>query len=402
MNSLSGLISSHISVFLHPARRISSLIKLAYFASGQWYSQMIDNVLKCLALVSLLLLSHTAMASSYEEAFSAYQNQQFGAAESIWNQLATEGDVNAQYALGVMHLRREASDSSPVAAFSWFEKAADQGHSTAMFNLGVAYWEGTGVDQNKSKALGLWQEAALKGDSGAQFNLGLAYYIGEERSADLDQAAKWIGLAADQNHPEAKRILKVIENERTNQDDSDSGTQVAIASTAESSETDTASSATVNTSASAPEPIKNKYWQSIDQQASLFHEPSGIPFGQLAANTPLEVTGQDGGWAKVTVPDGLKTWIYSKFIQVDGDSGVITGESVRVRPSPSTDNSTSPPLGMYPKGEKVRVLQSQGDWVQVRAPKSIGGWLRVEEIEEYNDTSENRDSQWRLARSKGA
>ena len=142
-----------------------------------------------------------AQSSRYAEAFTAYQNQKFNDAESIWLELANAGDVNAQYALGVMHLRQEASDASPAAAFSWFEKAAGQGHATAMFNLGVAYWEGTGVTQNKGQALDLWEQSAQKGDSGAQFNLGLAYYIGEERNPDLAQAAKWIGRAAKQNHP---------------------------------------------------------------------------------------------------------------------------------------------------------------------------------------------------------
>ncbi|MBX2868498.1 MAG: SEL1-like repeat protein [Acidiferrobacterales bacterium] len=354
------------------------------------------------AIVAILLASGqaTAQSAEYEQAFNAYQNQQFDSAESLWGSLAKEGDINAQYALGVMHLRQEASDSSPVAAFSWFEKAASQGHATAMFNLGVAYWEGAGVAQDKSKALELWQEAALKGDSGAQFNLGLAYYIGEERTADLDQASKWIGLAADQNHPEAKRILKVIDNEKKNK------SELIVANTASSSDTnstETASSSTASVSNSTVTKAKtNQYWKSIDAKTSLFNEPSGIPFRDLAPNTPLEVSGQDGGWAKVTLPDGLKTWIYSRFIEVDGNTGTIIGADVRVRPSPSTDNNTSPPLGKYREGEEVEVLGTEGDWTQIRAPKKIGGWLRTEEIQEYSDTSENRKKQWEQAKASGA
>ena len=349
------------------------------------------------AIVAMLLASGpaTAQSAEYEQAFNAYQNQQFDSAESLWGSLANDGDVNAQYALGVMHLRQEASDSSPVAAFSWFEKAASQGHATAMFNLGVAYWEGAGVAQDKSKALELWQEAALKGDSGAQFNLGLAYYIGEERTADLDQASKWIGLAADQNHPEAKRILKVINNEKKNNSELVVANTASASSVSSSADSSSASSSTSNAKTS-------QYWRSINAATSLFNEPSGIPFRELAPNTPLEVSGQDGGWAKVTLPDGLKTWIFSRFIEVNGSTGVITGTDVRVRPSPSTDNNTSPPLGKYRKGDEVEVVGTEGDWTQIRAPKKIGGWLRTEEIQEYTDTSENRKKQWEQAKASGA
>jgi len=342
--------------------------------------------------------SVSAQSSEYEQAFNAYQNQQFNSAENIWVSLASAGDVNAQYALGVMHLRKEASDSSPVAAFSWFEKAAGQGHATAMFNLGVAYWEGAGVSQDKGTAVDLWQEAALKGDSGAQYNLGLAYYIGEEKAVDLDQASKWIALAADQNHPEAKRTLKVIRSEKEN--NAELVVANASASTTNSSASGNSSDSLAAVNASSENTVK--FWRSINATISLFSEPSGIPFRDLAPNTPLEVSGQDNGWAKVTMPTGLRTWIFSRFIDVDGASGVITATDVRIRPNPSTDSNTSPPLGKYRKGDKVEVIDTQGDWTQIRAPKSIGGWLRTEEIEEYSDTSANRTKQWEQARKNGA
>ncbi len=357
-----------------------------------------------LAICTMLFSVGTVVAQSseYEQAFNAYQNQQFDSAESLWVSLANAGDVNAQYALGVMHLRKEASDSSPVAAFSWFEKAAGQGHATAMFNLGVAYWEGAGVSQDKATAVDLWQEAALKGDSGAQYNLGLAYYIGEEKAVDLDQASKWIALAADQNHPEAKRTLKVISSERENNAQlvvaNASATTSSTIANASSSETSSEELAAVSPSSDTTV----QYWRSIDSTISLFSEPSGIPFRDLPPNTPLEVSGQDNGWAKVTMPTGLRTWIYSNFIDVEGSTGVITATDVRIRPSPSTDNNTSPPLGKYRKGDKVEVIDTQGEWTQIRAPKSIGGWLRTEEIEEYSDTSANRNKQWEQARKNGA
>lgn len=357
----------------------------------------------------------SAQSARYEEAFSAYQSQNFSEAEVAWIELADNGDVNAQYALGVMHLRQEASDSSPAAAFSWFEKAASQGHATAMFNLGVAYWEGTGVEQNKDQALKLWEQSAQKGDSGAQFNLGLAYYIGEERVPDIKIAEKWISLAADQDHPEAKRILGVIQSELN-------GGKEAIVTTSQTLTEGSAGVSSVN-QAGAKEKLETaslstsgdqsseqlqsgsepseRYWKTINQTTTAYHKPNGIALLELPAGTPIDVIGQDGGWARFSLPDGLRTWIYSKFINIDGDQGVINGDAVRVRPRPSTDNESSPPLGQYKRGERVSVVNEQGDWTEIRAPKYIGAWLMVTDILEYRDSKKNRQLQWEQSLADG-
>ncbi len=363
--------------------------------------------------ICLICLNHAiAQSTRYEEAFKAYQNQKFSDAEVTWIELAGTGDVNAQYALGVMHLRQEASDSSPAAAFSWFEKAAAQGHATAMFNLGVAYWEGAGVEQNKDQALTLWEQSALKGDSGAQFNLGLAYYIGEQRESDIQTAARWISLAAEQGHPEAKRILGVIQTELKQ------GEQVAAvkvqdgnasAKQKQSGGAKTSETASLTPSgqdgsgeqASETSAEKQKYWKTVNRDTTAYHKPGGIALNEIPGGTPIEIIGQEGGWARFSLPDGLRTWIYSKFINVDGDRGVINAEAVRVRPRPSTDNNTSPPLGRYKNGEQVTILGQQGEWTEIRAPKNIGAWIKIEDITEYQDTAANRRQQWQQSLAGG-
>ena len=366
------------------------------------YFRSIASILICL----LFTVQTEAQSSKYEQAFSSYQTQKFDEAEAIWTELANAGDVNAQYALGVMHLRQEASDAAPAAAFSWFEKAASQGHATAMFNLGVAYWEGTGVAQDKSKALSLWEESALKGDSGAQFNLGLAYYIGEERNPDLGEASKWIGLAADQNHPEATRILAVIKSELATSGETATVATMQSSGSAADGQKQTASVSNeivktpVENESPPTEPLK-RFWKSTDADTSLYDKADGTAFRTLLPGTPLEIIGQDGGWASVTLPDGLRTWIFSKFIDIDNNQGVINADAVRIRPKPSTNNSDSPPIGKYQRGDRVEVISTAGEWVEIRAPKKVGAWLKVEDIVEYKDTEANRDRQWQQALAAG-
>ena len=380
-----------------PCRRIESITMSFMFSSSNPASAVQGLLCRALVIFTLLVCLNPAGAQSqgYTDAFNAYQNQKFGEAESIWLGLARDKDVNAQYALGVMHLRGEARKSSPALAFSWFEKAADQGHATAMFNLGVAYWEGSGVNMDRRRALELWEESANKGDSGAQFNLGLAYYIGEEREHDLDLAAQWVGKAAEQNHPEAKRILKAIDAELEAQR-AESPMPITtgdplLANGSDNSATQTADSAAATSA----------YWRSVERTTSLYDRPGGTVFREIPPGTPLNVLSQDGDWTWVAPPEGLRTWVYAKFIDVSGESGTIQASSVRVRPQPSADNSTSPPLGVYPTGARVKVLRAKGEWVEIRAPESIGAWIKTDDIIQYRDTAENRASDWARAKSAG-
>ena len=70
-------------------------------------------------------------------------------------------------------------------------------------------------------------------------------------------------------------------------------------------------------------------------------------------------------------------------------------------PKPSTDDATSPPLGVYPTGAQVEVLGASGEWVEIRAPDSIGAWTRAADVIEYQDTAENRASDWARAKAAG-
>ena len=362
----------------------------------------VSGIVRC-ALLAIAMFGylHPALAQSarYTDAFNAYQNQKFAEAEAIWMALAADGDVNAQYALGVMHLRNEAGEPSATSAFAWFEKAADQGHATAMFNLGVAYWEGSGVAMDRSRALALWEQSANKGDSGAQFNLGLAYYIGEEREHDLDLAAEWVGKAAAQNHPEARRILKVI-NAELEQHDAGAPAPVTTGDSLPAEDTVDTAAATGSNDADGKSPTST-YWRSVNRNVSLYDRPGGNVFREIPPGTPLDMLSQDGDWAWVMPPEGLRTWVFAKFIDVSGDHGIINANSVRVRPEPSTDNAVSPPLGVYPTGARVQVLRAKGEWVEIRAPESVGAWIRTEDMIQYQDSAENRATDWARAKAAG-
>ena len=57
-----------------------------------------------------------------------------------------QGNAEAQFKLGVMHLDGQYRDD--VVATAWYRKAAEQGHAGAQNNLGIMYDDGRGVNQD--------------------------------------------------------------------------------------------------------------------------------------------------------------------------------------------------------------------------------------------------------------
>ena len=62
-------------------------------------------------------------------------------------------------------------------AFKYFKPLAEQGNVTAQFNLGLMYVQGEGVSQNFKKAVYWCQKAAEQGEAEAQFFLGAMYAL---------------------------------------------------------------------------------------------------------------------------------------------------------------------------------------------------------------------------------
>lgn len=92
---------------------------------------------------------------------------------------------------------------------------ADDGHLICAYNVGIAYEFGRGAEKDLRKAKKYYQRSARGGFVDAQLALGywalhpdLAGRSAAKRN--LDEAARWYGLAAAQGEPMAKRSLKEI------------------------------------------------------------------------------------------------------------------------------------------------------------------------------------------------
>ena len=127
---------------------------------------------------------------------------------------ASNGDANAQLALGVFYARGIAPVSVDSAmALEWLGKSANQGNVAAMNYIGAIYGEGKLVKRDFEKAV-YWRElAAEKGTAADKFALANAFIYGYMLPADANKALYWLEKAGDAGHVDAiNQLISIYGN----------------------------------------------------------------------------------------------------------------------------------------------------------------------------------------------
>jgi TPR repeat protein len=155
------------------------------------------NIFPLLPAVARLIQTARTQRAVDDTGYAEYQRGDYAAALRRLRPLAEEGDVRAQYTLGLMYHHGRGVPRHDPEAMRWFRLAADQGHASAQFNLGVMYSEGHGVPRDESEAARWYQLAAEQGNPEAQYNLGLAYAKGDGVAQNHVNAHMWFSLAAE-------------------------------------------------------------------------------------------------------------------------------------------------------------------------------------------------------------
>lgn len=118
----------------------------------------------CVALAFAGAVPAAVEIDDYASAAAAYQHGDYAEAWRIWLPLAREGDVDAQFSLGMLCDREPPiADCDSTSAIVWYESAAKGGHRLAQFSLGSAYRDGRGVARDDTKARYWLGKAAAQG-----------------------------------------------------------------------------------------------------------------------------------------------------------------------------------------------------------------------------------------------
>ena len=143
----------------------------------------------------------------YEEGKKAYKSGLYSKAFDLFMRSAREGNVNAQYNLGVMYSKGKRVIKDDKEAFNWFLSASQQGDIDAHYSVGIRYQQGVGVEEDQKLAVKHLGVAAEKGLKSAQCYLADMFYYGYVVNKNFQAASKWYLEAAKQGHDEAQRML---------------------------------------------------------------------------------------------------------------------------------------------------------------------------------------------------
>lgn len=125
---------------------------------------------------------------------------------------AAEQDLDAaQYALGKLYLSDEADVHDSAKGIYWLKRSADSGNDYAAYRLGKEYLSGKNTIKDAETAVSYLRQAADNGNAYAQYLLGKLTLMGEGIPKDMDAAYEWFAAARDNGHTCAEFFMKRME-----------------------------------------------------------------------------------------------------------------------------------------------------------------------------------------------
>ena len=143
----------------------------------------------------------------FKEGMAAIERGDYAAALRMLRPLAEQGDVTAQYNLGVMYRKGAGVRQDDAEAAKWYRRAAEHGYARAQTSLGFMFQIGKGVPLDHAEAVKWYKRAAERGYAGAQWRLGFMYRNGLGVPNSSTEAIRWIRMAAVQGHSSGQFML---------------------------------------------------------------------------------------------------------------------------------------------------------------------------------------------------
>lgn len=105
---------------------------------------------------------------------------------------------------------KTSSPGSESVALKWYQDLADQGEPDAQYNLGFMYETGFSVPKDDGKAAQWYERAAEKKNVPAQLRLGLMYLAGSGVKQSEIQGAKWLQAAGERGNKLAAGVYEQL------------------------------------------------------------------------------------------------------------------------------------------------------------------------------------------------
>jgi len=96
--------------------------------------------------------------------------------------------------------------------------------------------------------------------------------------------------------------------------------------------------------------------------------------GRLTQGNEVVVIGQEYGWYRIKLPDQALSFVHQDYIE--GNS--VKADRLRVRAGAGTNFNI---LGILKKGEPVKILSEDGDWLKITPPENCAGWIKKDYLQ---------------------
>jgi TPR repeat protein len=157
------------------------------------------------------LLAGPAVAS-WKNGVKYLEKGDYERAASFFRRVAPEGDVRAQFALGILYLNGKGVERNEERGANWIRRAAKRELPPAQTLLGTLYRRGRGVAQSDAEAGKWYRRAAEFGDAEGQTALGMLSHLGQGVRKSNLEAYVWLSLAERQGNELAAKHRQLLQS----------------------------------------------------------------------------------------------------------------------------------------------------------------------------------------------
>lgn len=166
-------------------------------------------------IIALAAFPAVTNAQDISKGLEYAQTGNFEAALKEWRPLAEQGNIEAQFNLGIMYEKGNGVSKDLKEALQWYRLAADQGDAMAQYNIGVYYAQGMGVAKDFKESMRWTRLAAQQGDALAQFNIATMYNKAMGVPQNSVAAHMWFNLSLANGDQLAGQALDILEKTMT-------------------------------------------------------------------------------------------------------------------------------------------------------------------------------------------
>ena len=117
--------------------------------------------------------------------------------------------------------------------------------------------------------------------------------------------------------------------------------------------------------------LKLDSWYPVYSGGSITSRILGI----VSQGTTVMVDEERNGFSRIEWQGGIEAWISGRFLEVDGSSGRVSGNNIRVRIMPDTSQSATI-VGTLVRNDVVAVTGFQNDWYRIVIDDQGAGWVQ--------------------------